>query len=84
MIWKFVLILFLVVYPVWMFIKLSRYGKGIFRPNFERMKRKIDEWTGFNINGIFAYNRTGGKLIYYLLLFYIITVIIFTIYSLAK
>lgn len=83
MIWKIILILFFAVYPVWIFIKLSRYGQGIFRPNFERMQRKIDEWTGFSSTGVFAYNRTGGKLIYYLLLSYLIFLFLITTYRLA-
>ena len=84
MIWKIILILFFAVYPVWIFIKLCRYGQGIFRPNFERMQRKIDEWTGFCSTGVFAYNRAGGKLIYYLLLSYLMFSILFVVYSFVK
>ena len=84
MIWKIILILLVIVYPLWLFVKLARYGQNVFLPNFERMQRKIDEWTGFSSYGVFAYNRIGGKLIYYLLLFYIVGAILFFIYSLAK
>ena len=83
MILKIVLILLLLGYPVWLFIKLARYGQHVFIPNFERMKREIDKWTGFAYDGRFAYNRPFGKLIYYLLFLYIISSTIFIIYSLA-
>jgi len=55
---------------VWLFLKLAKYGKGIFRPNFERMQRKIEESTIFTYNGFFAYNHAGGKIFYYLTLCY--------------
>ena len=84
MIWTLLLFLFLIIYPGWLFIKLARYGKGVFRPNFERMQRKVDEWTRFPNTGAFAYNRIGGKLLYYLLLFCLAGAISFIIYSLAK
>jgi len=83
MIGTIILILILTVYPVWLFVKLSRYGQNVFRPNFERMKRMIDEWTGFTYDGYFAYNRPGGKLIYYSLLFYLAGGILFILYLLA-
>ena len=78
------LILFLIVWPLWLFIKLARYGQNIFFPNFERMQRKVDEWTKFSYSGFFSYNRFGGKVFYYLLLIYLIAGISFTIYSLVK
>ena len=83
-----ILILVFFVWPVWLFIKLARYGQGILRPNFERMQRKIEEWTHFTNNGFFAYNRPGGKLFYCITMFYnfilYFVIIYFTIYSLAK
>jgi hypothetical protein len=84
MFWKLLLILLLICYPVWLLQKLARYGKGIFRPNFERMQRKIDEWVGISNNGWMAWNRPAGKLLYYLLLFYVFTGILVLIYGLAK
>jgi len=69
-------------------VKLTRYGQGILCPNFERMQSKIDEWTRFSNTGFFAYNRSGGKLMYYLLLFYVtclsLFILLFMIYSLAR
>jgi len=80
-----ILISILTIYPLWLFIKLSRYGQNILRPNFERMKRIVDEWTGFTYDGYFAYNRPGGKLIYYSLLFYLTGLILFiTVCSLVR
>ena len=85
MIWIILLICIVTVYPCWLFIKLSRYGQNVFRPNFERMKRLVDEWTGFTYDGYFAYNRPGGKLIYYLLLLYLTgSVLGIIIYSLVR
>ena len=78
-----ILLLFLIFYPVWILQKLARYGNGIFRPDFERMQREINSWTGFNQDG-FSYNKPGGKLVYYLLLLYVSGGIIFIIYSLAS
>jgi len=88
MFWIITLIVVLIIWPVWLFIKLARYGQGILRPNFERMNRKIDEYTGFPVNSFFAYNRIGGKIIYYttmLWVFLLFLILIYiTIYSLAK
>lgn len=83
MIWKIIIIALLTVYPVWLFVKLSRYGQNILRPNFERMKRMVDEWTGITNDSYFAYNRPGGKLVYYLLLFYLVGAVFFILFSLA-
>ena len=82
--WEIIFIISIfIVWPLWLFIKLARYGQNIFFPNFERMKRKIDEWTHFSYDGFFSYNRTGGKLFYYFLLIYLAGGIFFIIYSLA-
>ncbi|MDR0681764.1 MAG: hypothetical protein LBG15_07955 [Dysgonamonadaceae bacterium] len=62
-----ILIAFLSIYPVWLFAKLTRYGQGIVKPNFKRMQRKVDEWTGMSVHGSFLWNRRGGKVMYCLL-----------------
>ena len=79
-----ILLLFLIFYPVWILQKLARHGNGILRPNFESIQREINSWTGFNQDGYFSYNKPGGKLVYYLLLLYVLGGIIFIIYSLAS
>ncbi|MDR0866583.1 MAG: hypothetical protein LBO74_16870 [Candidatus Symbiothrix sp.] len=84
MIWQLILIVVLFAYPFWLFIKLARYGKGFLRPDFNRMQRKINEWTGFYQNGTFSYNRPAGKIVYYLLLLYVFSIIPIIIYCLAK
>jgi len=80
-------ILFFLVWPIWLFIKLAKCGKGILRPNFERMNREINK-GGIQYNGFFAYNRPGGKLFYYITMLYVFALffiaIYFIIYSLAK
>jgi hypothetical protein len=78
-----ILIVFLGIYPVWLFVKLARYGENILFPDFERIQRKVNEWTGLYYDGRFAYNQPVGKLIYYLRLLYLIGAIGFIIYSLA-
>ena len=84
---EFFLILFLflvfIVWPIWLFIKLARCGKGIFFPDFERMQREV--YSGIpSVNNFFAYNRLGGKIFYYLLMLYVLGGLLFIIYSLAK
>ena len=61
------LILFFIFYPVWMFIKLAIYGKGIFFPNFEQINCKMQEK---NKGLIISPDWTSGygKFSYYLLL----------------
>jgi cytochrome b subunit of formate dehydrogenase len=81
MIWIIVLSAFFVCYPLWLFLKLARYGQNVLRPNFERMQRKITEWTGFDNASFFAYNRAGGKLVYYFLFFYLIFITGLIIYK---
>jgi len=82
-----ILILVLIVWPIWLFIKLARCGHGILRPNFERMEREINK-GGLSINSFFAYNRPGGKLFYYITMLYNFVLyfifIYFIVYSLAK
>jgi len=83
--WTVIIILsVLTVYPLWLFIKLASYGRGIFRPDFDRMKRKIDTWTGLPYDGIFAWNRPFGKCLYYLLLLYLFTVFSFIVFGLVS
>jgi hypothetical protein len=84
MIGTILLILFLFAYPVWLLVKLARYGEGVFRPNFVRMQKKINEWTGLYYDGWLAYNRPLGKLIYYLLLLYLLGGILFIVYCLTR
>jgi hypothetical protein len=73
MIVKFILLILFFIYPIWLFVKLARYGKGIFHPDFNLMQQKINKWTGFyGNNSIFSYDRTGGKILYYLLFTYLV------------
>jgi len=76
MFWIIFFIVVFFVWPAWLFIKLARYGQGFLRPNFERMQRKIEEWSHFTTDGFFAYNRPGGKMFYYFLLFYLVGIVL--------
>ena len=88
MFWIIFFIVVFFVWPAWLFIKLARYGQGILRPNFERMQRKIEEWSHFTTDGFFAYNRLGGKLFYYITMLYnfflLFIIFYFIVHSLAK
>ena len=72
------------LYPLWLFIKLARYGRSIIRPNFDRIKRKIDTWTGVPYDGRFAWNRPFGKCLYYLLLLYLFSAFSYIVFCLAR
>lgn len=56
------------------------YGRGVLRPNFERVDRMFREKTGFPAQGRTSWNNWFGKLIYYLLLLFFIGLIILAIY----
>jgi hypothetical protein len=70
----FTVIFRIIIFVVWPFKCVhwcAKAGKGLFFPNFERMKREYDKSIGFSLNdGIFAHNRIGGKIAYYFLLVY--------------
>jgi len=82
--WIIILTLFLTIYPVWLFVKLAKYGQSVFRPDFERMQSKIEDWSRFSYDGFFAYNRPGGKIFYYLLMLYIIAGAVLIIFFIAR
>ena len=63
-----ILFIALLIYPVWMFIKLARYGDDIFRPDFNLMEKRMNQWVGLTCSHFFNFNRPDGKIMYYLLL----------------
>lgn len=59
-------VLALPLYFSWRFLKLVKYGKGFFKPNFERMTRMCWENHHDNTN----WNAPFWRVVYYVQLFF--------------
>ena len=69
----FILFIYLILWPVWYFTKLARWGKGFVCPDFEKMNEEVYCFKhNYNDEGFFSYNRLGGKIKYYCFLLYFV------------
>ena len=70
--WTIIIILILCLLVLINLIKVMVYGKGILRPDFKRVDKNFSSITGFGSK----WNTTFGKIVYYLLLIFILLSII--------
>jgi len=76
-----ILLVFAALYPPYMLIKLSIYGRGLFFPNFRRMEEKLNrKLNGFHVK----YTGWFGKLNYYFVFFFTFGEIALLIYLIIK
>jgi hypothetical protein len=81
-----ILLIALLAYTFYSYIRIVIYGKGVLFPNFERIDRKLHEKLGYPSFGRKLWNTWWGKICYYLLLIFylsLIFIMIYVIYSLA-
>jgi len=81
-----ILLIGFLIYASYSYIQIVIYGRGVLFPNFERIDRKLHETIGYPSLGRKLWNTWWGKICYYLLLLFHLTlllVVIYAIYGLA-